>query len=66
MLGSNEGKLYQIIIESGKLVAIYQAHKKKVTCVFIKETSAILSVSYDGFLKITSLCPEFDNMEVDM
>ena len=31
----------------------------------MRKNSAILSTSNDGTLKITSLCPEFDNMMID-
>ena len=66
VIGTNEGKLYQINIESGNIVNVFQAHTKKITNIYIKEYSAIISTSYDSYLKITTLCPEFDNMQLEL
>lgn len=51
---------------TGVIVNTYQTHQKKITSIYIKESSAIITTSYDGYLKITSLCPEFDNMSLEI
>lgn len=66
MIGTNGGKIYQVNQQSGSLVHTFTAHTKKVTHLYIKEYSAIISCSHDGYLKITSLCPEFDNMMLEV
>jgi hypothetical protein len=58
--------IYQVNSLTGAIVNKYQTHTKKVTSIYIKETSAIISSSHDGFIKITSLCPEFDSMSLDI
>jgi len=47
------------------VVNTFAPHQKKVTNVYLKENSAILSTSNDGTLRITSLCPEFDNIVIE-
>ncbi len=48
------------------LVNSFQAHDKKITSAYIKEYSAIITSSHDGYLKITTLCPEFDNRTLEV
>ena len=43
----------------------YEAHTKKITCIYYKELSAILTTSDDGTLRVTSLCSDFSNWTVD-
>jgi len=42
-----------------------QVHQKKITGLYMKEKTAVLSVSDDGHFRITSMCPEFDNKLID-
>ncbi|CDW71200.1 vacuolar protein sorting-associated protein 41 homolog [Stylonychia lemnae] len=65
-IGTNKGMIYQVNSQSGALVNKYQAHSKKITSIYLKETSAIISSSHDGIIKITSLCPEFDTMTLEI
>lgn len=52
--------------KTGLLLNTYQLHSKKITGIYIKDSSAIITCSYDGLLKITSLCPEFDSMTLEI
>lgn len=51
---------------TGNIVSKHLTHAKKITQVYIKEYVAIISISFDGLLKITSLCSEFDDIEIDI
>ena len=51
--------------ESGELLETYTAHTKKITSIYLKEQSAILTTSDDGVLRVTSLCPEFDHWAIE-
>lgn len=52
-------------IADAEIINVYTPHTKKVTHIYLKESSAILSTSNDGTLKVTTLCPEFDNMVIE-
>lgn len=66
VVGTNSGIIYVINSSTGTIVKKTQAHSKKITCLYIKEHSAIVSTSFDGILRVTSLCPEFDDMLIEM
>jgi hypothetical protein len=43
----------------------YTPHTKKITGIYYKELSAILTTSDDGTLRVTTLCSDFDHWTIE-
>lgn len=66
VIGTNGGAIYQIHAQTSNIVKKIQPHNRKITNVVIKENSAIISSSHDGFLVISFLTTEFEDMRIDL
>ena len=65
-MGTNRGRILLLSYANGELIKDIQPHDKKITHIYIKEKTALISTSHDGTLYITSLCPEFDDIPLPM
>lgn len=51
---------------TGKIALTGSPHTKKISNLYLKEATAIVSTSFDGLLRVTSLCPDFDDIKIEL
>lgn len=47
--------------QTSEIASVTQMHAKKISDVYLKDGIAVITTSYDGTLKVTSLCSEIDD-----
>lgn len=58
--------LYLVDSNTSNIFKKCQPHSKKINQIFMKEKTAVVTISNDGILRITSMSPEFDDIKIEL
>lgn len=59
------GKAFVLNRKTGEIESRFQPHQKKITGIFLREASFVVTSSFDGFINFTSLRQDKPNKQIN-